>query len=333
MEENYPVFQQLLDELAVLDLHLECHRTIKGYHRGRRAEHPVDQLNVTIALAFFSLAYATNFYGSAFCGGSTEIGNSKTKNELLIFQNYGRQLKISSFLRCHEVQYCFNIISSVSFLSVFIKCIFDFKGDLFMGKGQVTTSAVDMKKHGKASLFNLTIEYRDSEEEELQRFYVDVSSKKKDHDAFAALCHLRFIVKHIPYARMLFQTRKHVEWSYDCASGNVCHEMTCELLVAFWPTEFPNLVTLSLCPFEQCHGHEICDRHFSTVDETVDLTGPHKTRQDLVDGMNKGRDIIYKRRTKKGLPEIHMVAALNNDIPDIRPPKKKILEIKGISIN
>ena len=212
---------------------------------------------------------------------------------------------------------------------VFVQGIFDFKGDVQLGKGQVTTSGVDMKRYGKFSLFNLTLEYRNSVDEGLQRFYVDVVSDSKDHDAYACIHHLRYICRHVPFAKQLFQTKKHLEWSYDCASGNVNHEMTRELLLEY-SKMFPNLETTSICPFEQCHGHEIADEHFSTVDKmllipvSVKKTGPHKTSIEAMHGLNRGREIINARNAKEGKPKVHMVAVKNN-LRTGRGAKKKNL--------
>ena len=53
--EDHKLFDECLKDLAVYDLHLECHRTIKGYHRGRRSDHPVWLLSVNfISFSNFS---------------------------------------------------------------------------------------------------------------------------------------------------------------------------------------------------------------------------------------------------------------------------------------
>ena len=199
------------------------------------------------------------------------------------------------------------------------------------GKGQVTTSGTDMKRHGKRSLFGVTFEYRESEDGPLKRLYVDVVSKSKDHDAYAGIHHLRYCSRHVPEAKKLFESKKHLEWSYDCASGNVNHEMTHELL--FWYAKaFSNLLTVSLCPFEQCHGHEIVDEHFSTVDSmlliSIKDSGPHKDEHDIMRGLNYGRDIINKRNKKKGLSEVDCVAVVNN-LRTNRSSTKKICDFPG----
>ena len=201
-----------------------------------------------------------------------------------------------------------------------------------LGKGQVTTSGVDMKRYGKFSLFNLTLEYRNSVDEGLQRFYVDLVSDSKDHDAYACIHHLRYICRNVPFAKKLFESKKHLEWSYDCASGNVNHEMTRELTLGY-SEMFPNLETTSICPFEQCHGHEISDEHFSTVDKillvSTKKTGPHKTSAQALEGLNRGRKIINDSNRAKGKPIVNMVAVKNN-LRKNRSKNKKIVEIEGI---
>ncbi len=82
---------------------------------------------------------------------------------------------------------------------------FDFKGDVEL-VDSVTNQSEEMKKtfvswHHRvqvrffeASYFNMTVEWPGKGEVKLQRLYNDITSRTKDHSAYAAIQHMKFLL-------------------------------------------------------------------------------------------------------------------------------------------
>lgn len=109
----------------------------------------------------------------------------------------------------------------------------------------------------------MTLEFRDSTDQPLQRWYLDVVSGTKDHSAWAAQLHLDNIKRH-PEVKALIERKPKWEHRFDCAPTNICGENYHAILVKD-VKKYLHVMQMSVCPYVERHGKCISDTRFSRV--------------------------------------------------------------------
>ena len=138
---------------------------------------------------------------------------------------------------------------------------------------------------------------------------------------------MRKIFRTDPVAKAQLSRVKKVDFSYDCASGNISKELAQEFCVHYGKSH-SNLDQVGMLPFTQRHGHEIADKHFSRYESLLQREETLSAKQ-LAQAVNSRQAKINEINRREGKPEVY-VNAIHSPLPKTKSIRKPQIEIPGI---